>query len=83
MDKLDGQSLLPEDAVRWCVMVCRDHILTFEQAILKLVFKSMTNPIKLRNILTNNQKKKLRILQNVQTDYLYLSFMKGQSIKHN
>lgn len=71
-------------------MVCRGSIWyaefkfqTFEQAILKLVFKSMTNPIKLRNILTNNQKKKLRILQNVQTDYLYLSFMKGQSIKHN
>lgn len=71
-------------------MVCRGSIRytefkfqTFEQAILKLVFKYMTNPIKLRNILTNNQKKKLRILQNVQTDYLYLSFMKGQSIKHN
>lgn len=71
-------------------MVCRGSIRyaefkfqTFEQAILKLVFKSMTNPIKLRNILTKNQKKKLRILQNVQTDYLYLSFMKGQSIKHN
>lgn len=71
------------DGVSWFESVCRDHILTFEQAILKLVFKSMTNPIKLRNILTNNQKKKLRILQNVQTDYLYLSFMKGQSIKHN
>lgn len=60
--KLDGQSLLPDDAVRWCVMfgqVCRDQIFTFKQAILNLIFNSMTNPISLRKILTKNQKEEI------------------------
>lgn len=41
---------MQSDSVSWFESVCRDHIFTFEQAILKLVFKSMTNPIRLRDI---------------------------------
>lgn len=84
--KLDGQSLLPEYAVRWCVMsdsVRGDQIFIFEQAILNLIFKSITNPISLRKILTKYQKEEIKDSAERANWLLVFFVIKGQSIQHN